>query len=266
MGMNTRKVRFKVKRQLVALMVIGIPIISSFQNCGPNNMDFDVDQPALVIDAPAPIVFSPSEPVSNGGKENSADDSDGGSFSGNGSSDVGAGDKEVASHDPQEGVASDDMASDGGSAPASQDANSQAPISSDEPISEEQAEVEADKSDDADLNEGLTAKEIADDDKAPKSVKEDQRSKESTSYICRVQIPNSKKISTVKYKDGQFNSKGLHYRNRPFVVCMSEFSCEELVGKKLKVHKVKKKKFCERETKKRIVHMTREDVIRFLGN
>lgn len=296
MEMNKITRRFKVKRQLVAIMILGIPLIGSFQNCGPNNMDFDVDQPALIIDAP--VVTRPSEPGSpasdnsgdsgavaggennsivTGGDNTSTDGSgnareSGEGAEGNGSSNGGAGDTDVASQEP--GAASGEASSDGQTSVNSPSINADMPSPSpsldspviEPPISEEQAEADADKSDSADLNDNLTPEEIAAEEKAPKSEAKDIRSNESMSYICRVRLPNSHRVSTIKYKDGVFNAKGTNYRNRPSVVCMSEFSCEKLVGNKLQVHKVMKKKFCERQTKKHIIHMTREDVMRLLEN
>lgn len=289
MEMNKSNKRFKVKRQVVAIMVLGIPLIGSFQNCGPNKMDFDVDQPALIIDAP--IATRPKEPgapssdnssgggssvagggttgeasgggssggaPTTGGDSGSTAGNDGGSTGDGAGGNAGGGIDGGDSSSSSPGQSSSDSASinspsSGGSSPSLD-----SPVG-DEPISNEVADAEADKSDDVDLTEGIS--EIIPENQAPASTgSDDKRANEKMSYICRVKVPNSKRVSTVKFRDGVFNPNGVHYRNKAYVVCMSQFSCENLIGGKLEVKKAVKRKFCDRETKKRLIHMTREDI------
>jgi hypothetical protein len=263
---NSNK-RFKLKRQVVAIMILGIPLIGSFQNCGPSKMDFDVDQPALVIDAP--VATRPSEPSNDnapagGGTTNASggdgsggsviSGGDGGSGGISGGSEGSSGTSDSVPVATAPGQSASDSPSINSDVPSDSSPSLDSPAG--EPISEIAANDEADKSDEIDLNSSDTPPLASSD--------EDKRANESMSYICRVGIPNSKRVSTVKFRDGAFNSNSTNHKNRPYVVCMSKFSCEELIAEKLDVKEAVKRKFCDKDSNKRVIHMTREDIAGFL--
>ncbi len=240
-------------------MILGIPLIGSFQNCGPNKLDFDVDQPALIIDAP--VNLRPSEP--SPGEGPSGDSSIGGDSASGGAS-GGTSDTDVASVDSRGRAASEEASS--ASESSSDSSGSTAGSEGSDSASEPEAEAAADKSDETDMNDGLLPEETTIAENSPvTNSKNDQRNHEKLNSICRVYIPNSKRVSTVKFKDGELNAKGINYRNRPYVACMSQFSCENLIGQKYSVKKAVKRSFCEKQSKKRVIHMTREDIMRYLG-